>query len=75
MQYVEFTSCIAGIQVVVMKESAAHYITETKQHHSEKQILSSQQPVHLKMAGEAETCSVNNEKQQMNSNQLWTQTA
>jgi hypothetical protein len=38
------------------------YIRKAEQHYSEKQIVSSQQPVHLKMAGYAEMCSVNKKK-------------
>jgi hypothetical protein len=35
----------SGVQIVVMKEPA-----ESKQHYSEQQVPSSQQPVHLMMA-------------------------
>jgi hypothetical protein len=89
----------SGVQVVVMKKSAAHcnalllflanclgkqlvnlhnlelvranYIREAEQSYSEQQIPSSQQPVHLMMAGEAETCRDNKQK----NNRRCTQTA
>jgi hypothetical protein len=63
----------SGVQVVVMIETAAHCnaflllirskcISKAERHYSEQQIPSSQKPVHLMMAGLAETCSDNKEK-------------
>jgi hypothetical protein len=50
------------------------YPRQAEQHYSEQQIPATQQPVHLMMAGQAET-SADNERRRENINRRCTQTA